>query len=259
MASASSIASSATDWKAKEQKWENGIDPATATNKDLTDYLLFKLWQYKDNELMDVALWSIFGDDFVKFDPGIFLKINALHLRKMYDFLRKGGVYVQTKKGRATYAQLLYDVLQEKEQYTWTQKELDEVYNELALTEATFSSIKLNNALKRGLDYKYSSSSSFTPQAQAIPLQPVQPAQTALPAGGFPTPLQPVGGSPPLPSEGSLPLIVPVGRRSPSLALLGAGHPPLAQTTQPARDFTTLVVQPAEGFPSLVRPPQPTA
>jgi len=111
MASASSIASSATDWKAKEQKWENGIDPATATNKDLTDYLLFKLWQYKDNELMDVALWSIFGDDFVKFDPGIFLKINVLHLRKMYDFLRKGGVYVQTKKGRATYAQLLYDVL----------------------------------------------------------------------------------------------------------------------------------------------------
>jgi len=44
----------------------------------------------------------------------------------------------------------LYDVLQEKEQYTWTQKELDEVYNELALTEATFSSIKLNSALKRG-------------------------------------------------------------------------------------------------------------
>jgi len=155
-----STASSATDWTAKEIRWKDGIDVNTAAAKDLTDYLLFKVWQYKENEVTDEGLWSIFGDDFKDFDPGIFSKISPINLRRMFNYLRKGGVYVQPKKDRVTYAQLLHDILQEEQPDVWTQEKLDEVYNELA--DGKFFSVKLNNTIKRGLDFKISS--TYTPQ-----------------------------------------------------------------------------------------------
>ena len=127
----------------------------------------------------------------------------------MFNYLRKGGVYVQPKKDRVTYAQLLHDILQEEQPDVWTQEKLDEVYNELA--DGKFFSVKLNNTIKRGLDFKISS--TYTPQ-------PGKQGETP----------------PPVPS--------------------GAGHPSPAQT---ARPVGALAVQPAEGFPSLARQPQPTA
>ena len=39
-----SMALSATDWTAKEIRWRDGIDVNIAAAKDLTDYLLFKVW-----------------------------------------------------------------------------------------------------------------------------------------------------------------------------------------------------------------------
>ena len=93
-----SMALSATDWTAKEIRWRDGIDVNIAAAKDLTDYLLFKVWQYKENEVTDEGLWSIFGDNFKDFDPGIFSKISLINLRRMFNYLRKGGVYIQPKK-----------------------------------------------------------------------------------------------------------------------------------------------------------------
>ena len=31
-----------------------------ATDKDLTDFILFKLWEYNDFEAMDDGLWTLF-------------------------------------------------------------------------------------------------------------------------------------------------------------------------------------------------------
>ena len=42
-----------TDWKAEEEWWRNGIDVQMATDKDLTDFTLYKLWEYNKYKLID--------------------------------------------------------------------------------------------------------------------------------------------------------------------------------------------------------------
>ena len=120
-----------TDWKAEAKRWRYGIDVQTATDKDFTDFTLFKLWEYNEYKSMDNGLWSFFQDDFEAFSVDIFLKVHAQHLRSIYTFLRRGGVYVRTKQKRTTYAQLLFELIQEERQYSWTQENLEEVYNKL--------------------------------------------------------------------------------------------------------------------------------
>ena len=103
-----------TDWKAEEERWRNGIDVQTATDKDLTDFTLYKLWEYNEYKLMDNDLWSFFQDNFETFSVDIFLKVPIQHLRSIYTFLRHGGVYVRIKEKRTIYAQLLFELTQEE-------------------------------------------------------------------------------------------------------------------------------------------------
>ena len=126
---------------------------------------------------MDDGLWSFFQDDFEHFAVNTFSRIHAQHLRSMYTFLRRGGVYVRTKEKRITYAILLHEVAQEERQHPWTQENLDEVYAEL--DGDGFQSNRMNNAIKRGLDYKLSQDPTLrtTPfQVQQLPT-----AQTTVP------------------------------------------------------------------------------
>ena len=135
-----------TDWKAEAKRWRHGIDTQTATDEDLTDFIQFKLWEYNKHEAMDDGLWSVFQDDFEAFSVDMFSKVHTLHLRKMYAFLRRGGVYVRTKEKRTTYAQLLFELTQEEYQYSWTQENLLEVYEKL--DRNGFQSDKINNVVK---------------------------------------------------------------------------------------------------------------
>ena len=109
-----------TDWKAEEKRWRNGIDVQTATDEDLTDFTLFKLWEYNDCKAMDDGLWSFFQNDFETFSVDTLSKVHIKHLRNIYTFLRRGGVYVRTKEKRTTYAQLLFEITQEEHQHLWT-------------------------------------------------------------------------------------------------------------------------------------------
>jgi hypothetical protein len=34
---------SITDWEAEEERWRHGIDIETATDKDISDFMLYKL------------------------------------------------------------------------------------------------------------------------------------------------------------------------------------------------------------------------
>ena len=140
-----------TDWKAEEKRWRNGIDAQTATDEDLTDFILFKLWEYNDCKAMDDGLWSFFQNDFEAFSVDTLSKVHIKHLRNIYTFLRRGGVYVRTKEKRTTYAQLLFEITQEEHQHLWTQENIKEVHNEL--DGNGFQSNKINNALKYGLNY----------------------------------------------------------------------------------------------------------
>ena len=45
-----------TDWKAEEKRWRNGIDVQTVTNKDFTDFILFKLWEYNNCKAINNGL-----------------------------------------------------------------------------------------------------------------------------------------------------------------------------------------------------------
>ena len=120
-----------TDWKAEAKRWRYGINTQTATDEDLTDFIQFKLWEYNEFKTMDNRLWSFFQNDFKVFSVNTFLRVHKLHLYKMYAFLRRGGVYIRTKEKRTTYAQLLFELTQEERQYSWTQENLLEVYEEL--------------------------------------------------------------------------------------------------------------------------------
>ena len=50
------------------------------TSKDLTDFILFKLWEYNNYKAIDNRLWSSFQDDFKTFNINIFSKVNAQYL-----------------------------------------------------------------------------------------------------------------------------------------------------------------------------------
>ena len=93
-----------TDWKAKAKQWRNGINIQTATNKDLTDFTLFKLQEYNKYKLINNGLWSFFQDNFEAFNVNIFLKVFAQHFQSMHTFLQQKGVYVYTKEKCTTYA-----------------------------------------------------------------------------------------------------------------------------------------------------------
>src|ERR1700693_2889015 len=86
----------------------------------------------------------------------------------MYNFLRRGGVYIRPKDKRVTYAQLLFELTREEQQHVWTQEELDEVYADLDGNE--FKSNRMNNAIKRGLNYKVTQD----PTVRTIPFQSQQ-------------------------------------------------------------------------------------
>ena len=45
------------------------------TEKDLTDFTLYKLWEYNKYKLIDNDLWSFFQDNFKTFSVNIFLKV----------------------------------------------------------------------------------------------------------------------------------------------------------------------------------------
>ena len=175
-----------TDWKAEEERWRNGINVQTATDKDLTDFTLFKLWEYNDFKAIDNGLWTLFQDDFKVFSVDIFLRVHAQHLQSIYAFLRRGGVYMHTKQKRTTYAQLLFKLIQEEHQYSWTQENLDEVYIEL--NEIGFQSNKMNNTLKHSLNYKVSQDP--TVRITLFQLQPASVQTTTLRPQTAPLPQQ---------------------------------------------------------------------
>ena len=69
-----------TDWKAEAERWKNRINVQTATDKELTDFILFKLLEYNEYKAMDDGLWSLFQDDFEVFSVDTFLRVHTQHL-----------------------------------------------------------------------------------------------------------------------------------------------------------------------------------
>ena len=92
-----------TDQKAEEKQWRNRIDIQIVTNKELTDFTLFKLQEYNNYKAIDNRLQSFFQNDFKAFNIDILLKVYIKHLWNMYTFLQQGGVYIYIKEKHIIY------------------------------------------------------------------------------------------------------------------------------------------------------------
>ena len=42
------------------KQWKNGINIKMVIDKDLTDFILYKLWEYNKYKLIDNRLWFFF-------------------------------------------------------------------------------------------------------------------------------------------------------------------------------------------------------
>jgi hypothetical protein len=116
------------DWEEEEERWSKGIDlTTTASREDLTSFITYKLWEYERDKIKDNYLWSSFTNDFEHFKVDNFALAGAPCTRELHGFLRQRGVFVGYKEKRTTYAQLLFDAVQEEKEHKWTPEEIETV------------------------------------------------------------------------------------------------------------------------------------
>jgi hypothetical protein len=166
-----------TDWEEEEERWSNGIDlTTTASKEDLTSFITYKLWEYERDKIKDNYLWSSFTNDFEYFKIDNFALAGALITRELHGFLRQRGVYVAYKEKRTTYAQLLFDAVQEEKEHKWTEEEIETVQEQfhdegLKSSRLAYWIHKNSIGLAKGLV----KSAQPAQLAQAQPVEPAQP------------------------------------------------------------------------------------
>jgi hypothetical protein len=136
----------AEQWKARI-KWRSGIDIATSTKEQLSEYLNTKLFQATIHEIVDDNLWDLFKHDFKNFNRTAFNRLNLQELLRLRAVLRCGGVYVHQDHKNLSIAQSLVNLIQEKEQHIWSAADIDKARADLQKGPITsvFISLKRGN------------------------------------------------------------------------------------------------------------------
>jgi hypothetical protein len=49
-----------TDWKAEAERWKDGINIEEANASNIKDYIQYRLWQYKNENIVNNDLWDYF-------------------------------------------------------------------------------------------------------------------------------------------------------------------------------------------------------
>jgi hypothetical protein len=62
----------------------------------------------------------MFTQDFEHFTLDNLGSINIATTKRMYMLLRQNGVYIEPKNKRPSYAQLLFNMIQEEQEHKWT-------------------------------------------------------------------------------------------------------------------------------------------
>jgi len=105
-------------------KWNKQPDPKeldTITEAEANTWLLCRMEHWAIRDYGDEKLWEVFWEDFEGWKKETFLQANKDIRRDFRNHLREWGVYI-AKEGTQI-AQVLEDVLQEKEPAKWTEKE----------------------------------------------------------------------------------------------------------------------------------------
>jgi hypothetical protein len=135
-------------WAQKIDKHARGIDLATATDKDLDEYLATKLYTYTLDGFTDRALWCMFQEDFQGWTADNFKAINNNKRLKLRIYLLERGVYVAPYHSRRPLYEVLLETLQEPERHKWTDEELVAALEEVK----TMTSIALRHRLNPSQD-----------------------------------------------------------------------------------------------------------
>ena len=181
----------------------------------------------------DMSLWETFQYDFEGFTEEDFKSASIHHQRKLRDYLRKYGVWVQ-KQQRYTIARSLYEVLLEEGPTPWTEAEI------VACEEKEeFASYQISRLIDSDFSRKPRKSRALTqtsptgpPPAASAPL--ASPSPTSGPSAPAPanTPIYPTHTSGTGPTPGAY--MQPPGTGFPPAAYMKPSGPTSAAYIQPS-------------------------
>ena len=115
-----------------------------ATNKEINDYIIFKITEYIHYNFQDDELQELYQEDFKGFFIATFKDCNQLGIRKLRVLLQSNSVQVRKDRYK-TVAESLYNILQEEEPTKQTIQEIQEYIR----TIGRFNSVQINYILSQ--------------------------------------------------------------------------------------------------------------
>ena len=107
------------DRRAQEERQKKGIDLRQATDKELGDYVNFKLYEQEQRNRVDIAMWEDFRDDFKDFIADTFNALSTRNIRDIKIVLLTYKVFIKYKGYIASkaIANSLVEVVTNKEEH----------------------------------------------------------------------------------------------------------------------------------------------
>jgi hypothetical protein len=106
------------------EKWEDGIDPATATKAELQEYVTTKMYQYILYKKSDDNLWDLFQDDFKNFDNTAYSLISHMLIQNLRTQLCYSSVYIEQNHRNLTITQSFINLAQEETKSIWNEADI---------------------------------------------------------------------------------------------------------------------------------------
>ncbi|RKF81035.1 hypothetical protein GcM3_039032, partial [Golovinomyces cichoracearum] len=101
-----------------------GLDLSTCLDEDVTEYALFRIKEYEDEEYRDEELWEAVKEDFYNFDEKVFERVDRVARNKLRSKLRRWGVWIQAKPEHHT-SKALAALIKEDIPTQWIIEEVD--------------------------------------------------------------------------------------------------------------------------------------
>ena len=145
----------------------------STTARGIEAFINERLSLWKEGDFQDGNLWDAFVEEFDGYTKEDFKSIDTAVIRRLRDYLRKRGVWIQ-KNIRIGIAETLYNTLQEEEPKLWTDEEILRCHE-----KEKFDSFRMNERLANwGIVAAPATTSPAAPAPLAAPA--VSPA--AIPA-----------------------------------------------------------------------------
>jgi hypothetical protein len=168
------------------EKWEDGIDPVTATKAELQEYVTTKMYQYTLYKKSDDNLWDLFQDDFKNFDAAAYNLINRTLIQNLRAQLRCSGVYIEQNHKNLTIAQSFINLAREETKSVWNEADIvndGPIRTDLLQGPITSVYLTLDGTGRKGTRRSQSRNQAVypPPSNQGYPPLPPSPPPVSLP------------------------------------------------------------------------------